>query len=220
MRSLTRVLAALVATVVLAACSGAPEPTPTSPAPTTPLPGEAYTWPYKTDSQKRVVIGRTLDDPLELYQLPTEQSEIVGEVFALDDRATATNRYQKVDKTIWIELAFEGRNGWTPLEYISQVGKPKNETKRFRKLPNDPDLAELGYSVGRKFVGTVPDLVVIDLRTGEDGYVIVDVLGSDDDAIEGYRIRVEPELGEAGYTADLVLIAPFCSRGVINGVCV
>ena len=204
----------------------------TAPASTTTtgssgLPGEPIDFgPAEGDTL--AVIGVAHDDVLNLRAAPGADQGILDGIPPLYDAVTAVGETRQLPGSFWIEVNYEGTEGWVNLRFISYLGDTTDGTsavvENLGAIPGGETMLDLGFIVAESLASEEPAseiVLTVAPTVGDLGEVTYDVIGLGDDAVRGLRVHVFGQPVDEAFTLDTVEITTLCGRGVDeNGFCV
>jgi hypothetical protein len=176
------------------------------------------------------VVGVRHDDVLNVRSGPGVGYSILTGLDPLEDDVVAKGDTWYIPGAFWIEVEAGGVEGWVNLRYVAYLGDTDDMTSRLiadlGERPEAETMLDLGMIVAEAVAfegeGARDPVVSVAPSVGDLGEVTIDVLGSADDSIGGYRLHVfgmPSESGE-GFVLGSVEATVFCSRGVSGGVCI
>ncbi len=176
------------------------------------------------------VVGVRHDDVLNVRSGPGVGYSILTGLDPLEDEVVAKGNTWYIPGAFWIEVEAGGVEGWVNLRYVAYLGDTDDMTSRLiadlGERPEAETMLDLGMIVAEAVAfegeGARDPVVSVAPSVGDLGEVTIDVLGSADDSIGGYRLHVfgmPSESGE-GFVLGSVEATVFCSRGVSGGVCI
>ncbi len=188
------------------------------------LPGEAVEFgPAAGDIV--AVVGVAHDDVLNLRAAPGASQEILEGIPPLYDSLTALGNARELP-SLWIEVDYEGTEGWVNLRYIAYLGDTNDITasvvENLGEVPGGETMLELGMLVARSVAGDSSADIVMSVAptVGDLGEITFDITGFEDDSVRGGRYHVFGQPIEGAFALKAVEATVFCSRGVDDGVCV
>lgn len=174
-----------------------------------------------------MVIGVLHDDVLNLRAGPGTNSAIRDEIPPTFTDLVALGNTRELPSSFWIEVDYEGTEGWVSLRYIGYEGDTTDDTAQviseLGETPIEPTMTDLAELVASVYASDDPrsDIVqVTEISTGDLAEVTYDVIGLGDDAVRGVRIHVFAESVSGGFGLKSVETMAICGRGVDDGACV
>lgn len=173
-----------------------------------------------------IVVGVAGDDVLNIRSVPG--GDVVGAVGPTGE-VTATGRARDLDGRRWVEVAAGDSAGWVAGRFLAAgTGGVEDLTalavERHAGVPTADSMAGLGRIVADALApdGAEPRVTVLaEPTSGDLEEMTVDVLGLEDDAVVGYRLRVFATEDAGVYTLRTVEATSLCSRAVDpDGLCV
>lgn len=168
-----------------------------------------------------MVIGVRHDDVLNLRAGPGVASPIVARVPPLSAGLVAEGKTRSMPGSFWIEVEYEGAQGWVNMSYVGYEGFVDDQTStvvaELGEIPVEPTMTGLGELVASTFASTEPasDIVqVAPVTIGDLAEVTYDVIGLGDDAVRGLRLHIFAEKVDDGFTLKSAEVTSICSRGV------
>ena len=150
-----------------------------------------------------------------LVAFPDGLGDVERELDPLDTGLEALDRAWEVDGVLWELMLFDEREGYFPRSMLAFIGEPEDVTEQFTGVSSS-SMEELGVEIAGEIEATEMILVA------EPGAleVVYDVVGLEDDAVAGYRIRVVAVESSSGYAPELVERTLLCARGIDDtGLC-
>ena len=197
-------------------------PTTTVPATITTtsgqLPGEPIDFgPAEGDTL--AVIGVAHDDVLNLRAAPGPDQDILEGIPPTYDALTALGQTRELPGSFWIEVDYEGTEGWVNLRYVGYLGDTTDETSSVASTVSGAEtMLDLGFLVAETFASEeepVSEIVLVVAPTvGDLGEVTYDVIGLGDDAVRGLRVHVFGDPIVEAFTLRMVEVTTLCGRGV------
>ncbi len=230
--STTTSLTPTTTTTPLTTTSEASATSTTTPATTTTstdegagdLPGEPSEFgPASGDTL--AVVGVAHDDVLNLRAAPGANQRILDGIPPLYDSLTALGNTRELP-SLWIEVDYEGTEGWVNLRYIAYLGDTNDITaaivEDLGETPGGETMLGLGMLVAGSVAGDSSADIVMSVAptVGDLGEVTFDITGFEDDSVRGSRIHVFGQPIDEAFLLDAVEATVFCARGVDDGVCV
>jgi hypothetical protein len=150
-----------------------------------------------------------------LVAFPDGLGDVERELEPLDTGLEALGRAWEVDGVLWELMLFDEREGYFPRSMLAFIGEPEDVTERFTGVSSS-SMEELGAEIAGEIEATATILVALPGALE----VVYDVVGLEDDAVAGYRIRVVAVESSSGYAPELVERTPLCARGIDDaGLC-
>jgi hypothetical protein len=181
---------------------------------TTTIPGREVASSFHS-GDRLGLIGVEKDSPLSLAPIP---GETVGglELVATEDRLVATGVARQVGEIAWEQMQVAGQKGYLPRPKLAFLGDPEDVTHLY-SMVSDDTVRDLGYEIAAEIEAT---RIVLVAEPGPSE-VVYDVVGLEDDAVAGYRIRVVARVaGDELLSPALVERTPMCTRGTSDeGLC-
>lgn len=203
--------------------------TTTTPSPTTSstLAGDPIDF-GPAEGDVLMVIGVRHDDVLNLRAGPGVGAGIVGEIPPTFTDLVALGNTRQLPVSFWIEVDYEGTEGWVNLSYVGYEGVVDDLTStvvdELGEIPVVASMTELGELVAGVFASEEPESDIVQVTpvtSGDLAEVTYDVIGLGDDAVLGSRLHVFAEMVEGGFSLKSVELTSICGRGVDNqGLCV
>jgi hypothetical protein len=166
-----------------------------------------------------MVIGVRYDDVLNLRAGPGANQPIRDRIPPTYTQLFALGRTWELPRSLWIEVDYDGTEGWVSLSYVGYEGDVVDETanviSELGETPTAGTMPALGREVAEVFASEVSDIVqVTEVTAGDLSEVIYDVVGLEDDSLRGFRLHVFGEEGSGGFTLKTVEVTIICGRGV------
>jgi hypothetical protein len=201
--------------------------TTTSPATGTTLAGEPIDF-GPAEGDVLMVIGVRHDDVLNLRGGPGVSGAILGEIPPMYTDLVALGTTHQLPESFWIEIDYQGTEGWVHMGYIGYEGSVDDRTSsvvdELGEIPVAASMTDLGELVAGVFASDEPepDIVQVTAVTrGDLAEVTYDVVGLGDDAVRGLRLHLFADMGEDGFGLKSVEVTTICGRGVSgDGLCV
>lgn len=189
------------------------------------VPGEAIDF-GPVAGETLAVVGVAHDDVLNLRAAPGADQEILEGIPPLHDALTALGHTRQLPNSMWIEVDFEGTDGWVNLRFIAYLGDTNDVTAAIvdglGEVPGGETMLELGMLVAGSVAGdTSADIVMSVAPTvGDLGEITFDITGFEDDSVRGGRYHIFGQPIDEAFVLDAVEATLFCSRGVDDGACI
>jgi hypothetical protein len=175
-----------------------------------------------------MVIGVRHDDVLNLRAGPGVNSPIQDEIPPTFTDVVALGNTRELPSSLWVEVDYEGTDGWVNLRYVGYEGDTTDDTARIiadlGETPVESTMTDLGELVAGVYASDGdPKSVIVQVTpvtTGDLAEVTYDVIGLGDDAVAGVRIHVFAEPVSGGFSLKSVEVTAICGRGVDDGACV
>jgi len=169
-----------------------------------------------------MVIGVRHDDVLNLRAAPGANQPIIDEIPATFADLIALGNTRELPSSFWIEVDFDGTEGWVHMGYIGYEGDVTDATAavidELGERPVESTMQGLAERVAEVFASEADpesDIVqVTTVTTGDLAEVTYDIVGLGDDAVRGVRIHVFAEEVDAGFSLRTVETTIICGRGV------
>jgi hypothetical protein len=229
----TTTLTAATTTLPSVSSTTVPPASTTTESPTTSteagdLPGEPIEFgPARGDIV--AVVGVAHDDVLNLRALPGASQPVLEEIPPLYDGLIAQGHTRDLGTGFWIEVEYEGTEGWVSFRYIAFLGATTDETAsiidNLGETPAARTMAQLGLTVAESLASPADPKSEIVLTaaptTGDLGEVTYDVVGLGDDAVRGVRVHVFGQPQGEEFVLKTVEMTTLCGRGVTDdGFCI
>jgi hypothetical protein len=168
------------------------------------------------------VVGVAYDDALNLRAAPGADQEILARIPPLYDDLVARGETRELPRSLWIEVDYEGTDGWVNLRYTGYLGRTTDITVEFVDGLSAATMLELGLSVAEAQGHDRAEAVITSAPTdGDPGEVTLDVIGLEDDSVRGVRFHVVGRRAGGTFAIDQVESTTICARGVDgDGFCV
>ena len=173
-----------------------------------------------------MVIGVRHDDVLNLRAGPGTNSAIRDEIPPTFTDLVALGTTRELPSSFWIEVDYEGTEGWVSLSYTGYEGDTTDDTAQIiselGETPVEPTMTDLAELVASVYASDDPksDIVqVTPVSTGDLAEVTYDVVGLGDDAVRGVRVHVFAQSATGGFGLKSVETTVICGRGVDDGAC-
>lgn len=174
-----------------------------------------------------MVIGVRYDDVLNLRAGPGANQAIRDTIPPTYTDLVALGRTWELPSSFWIEVDYDGTDGWVHASYFAYEGATNDDTanvvSQLGETPTKSQMTALGLLVADLYA--TDDLFnevvqVTEATSGDLSEIIYDVVGLADDSVGGVRIHVFAEEGSGGFTLKTVETTTLCSRGVDeDGIC-
>lgn len=168
-----------------------------------------------------MVIGVRHDDVLNLRAGPGVGAGILDEIPPTFTDLVALGNTRQLPGSFWIEVDYEGTEGWVHLGFVGYEGVVDDLTSivvdELGEIPVEATMTELGELVAGVFASEDPqsDIVqVTPVTSGDLAEVTYDVIGLGDDAVRGLRLHVFAEVVDDGFSLKSVEVTTICGRGV------
>ena len=167
------------------------------------------------------VVGVRYDDVLNLRSAPGADQEVLAGIPPLYEDLTALGATRELPRSFWIQVDYEGTEGWVNIRYTGYLGRTNDITAELDDGLSAATMQELGISVAESQGHDRADVVVVSAPTEGDPEVTLDVLGLEDDSVRGVRLHVVGRPAGDGFTVGQVESTPICARGVDgDGFCI
>jgi hypothetical protein len=191
------------------------------------LPGEPIDF-GPAEGATVAVVGVAHDDVLNLRAGPGVGQEILEGIPPTYDALTALGETRQLETgAYWIEVEFDGVEGWVHLRFIAYLGAEDDVTSMVVDMlgerPSANTMAGLGLIVADAMGGHPSADIVMSVAPteGDLGEVTYDITGVEDDSVRGSRAHIFGQPSDEGFTLHTIEATPFCARGVDNeGRCV
>jgi hypothetical protein len=174
-----------------------------------------------------MVIGVRYDDVLNLRAGAGANQPIRDEIPPTFADLEALGNTRELPSAFWVEVDFEGTDGWVHMAYLGYEGVVTDETSavidQLGERPVAATMTDLAETVASVYVSEEPktDVVQItEVALGDLAEVTYDVVGLGDDALRGVRLHIFAERSAGGFTLRTVEMTLLCGRGVDQGLCV
>jgi hypothetical protein len=189
------------------------------------LPGELIDFgPAAGDTL--AVVGVAHDDVLNLRAAPGADQKILEGIPPTYDALTAVGQTRQLPGSLWIEVDYEGAEGWVNLTYIGYLGDTTDithaVTEQLGGTSGAETMLELGLIVAEGIAGDSSADIVMSVAptVGDLGEVTFDVTGFEDDSVRGSRLHVFGQPIDEAFLLASVEETVICARGVDAGACV
>jgi hypothetical protein len=175
------------------------------------------------------VIGVAHDDVLNLRAAPGASQPILERIPPLYESLIALGHTRDLGQAFWIEVDYDGTEGWVNLRYVAFLGATTDETAsiidNLGETPAARTMAQLGLTVAESLASPADPKSEIVLTaaptTGDLGEVTYDVVGLGDDAVRGVRVHVFGQPQGEEFVLKTVEMTTLCGRGVTDdGFCI
>jgi len=175
-----------------------------------------------------MVIGVAHDDVLNLRGGPGVDAQIVDRIPPTYDELVASGNTRELPRAFWIQVDYDGTEGWVNLSYVGYQGAVTDETAHvvdeLGGYPANSTMTGLAEEVADLFAtddeGGSEVVQVTPVSEGDLFEVTYDVIGLADDAIRGVRLHIFAEEGSHGFTLSNLEVLLICGRGVDGEACV
>lgn len=200
----------------------APTTTSTTTAPTTTstLAGEPIDF-GPAEGDVLMVIGVRYDDVLNLRSGPGVGATIVGEIPPTFTDLVALGNTRQLPRSFWIEVDYEGTEGWVSMSYVGYEGMVDDLTStvvdELGEIPVAASMTDLGELVAGVFASEEPESDIVQVTpvtSGDLAEVTYDVIGLGDDAVRGSRLHIFAAVVDGGFSLRSVELTSICDRGV------
>ncbi len=174
-----------------------------------------------------MVIGVRYDDVLNLRSGPGADQRILAEIPPTYTDLVALGSTRQLPHSFWIEVDYDGTDGWTHMGYVGYEGETTDSTSyvidQLGETPTEVTMTALGEVVAGVFVSEDVESDVVQVITATSGdlhEVTYDVIGLADDAVRGVRLHLFAMSVDGGFGLKSVESTAICGRGVdADGVC-
>lgn len=190
------------------------------------LPGEVVEiYPY--EGAELSVVGVAADDVLNVRVGPGTEFDVLVELDPLADGLVATGQNRSLDDgaAFWSEIEVDGDVGWVNRSFVSELTGTTDVTSQLPQGLEGDTMDDLADAVAEARAGVEegpgPEVTVVDgPSSGDLGEITVDVIGFQDDAVAGERLRIfgTPD-PSGGFVLKTVEATSMCTRGVAEGLC-
>lgn len=176
-----------------------------------------------------MVVGVRHDDVLNLRAAPGADQPIVDEIPPTFTDLVAQGNTRDLSPGFWIEVDYEGTDGWVNMRFIAFGGDVTDETStvidELGERPVEPTMTTLGELVADVFDSDEEPqsriVQVTPVASGDLSEVTYDVIGLGDDSVLGFRLHIFAEETGDGFSLRSVEATLLCGRGVTDdGACV
>jgi hypothetical protein len=168
-----------------------------------------------------MVIGVRHDDVLNLRVGPGVGEAILEEIPPTFSDLVALGNTRQLPDSFWIEVDYEGTEGWVHMSYIGYEGVVDDQTSvvvdELGEIPVEATMTGLAELVAGVFVSEEPESDVVQVTpvtSGDLAEVTYDVIGLGDDAVRGLRLHIFAEETSDGFSLKSVEVTSICGRGV------
>ena len=169
-----------------------------------------------------MVIGVRHDDVLNLRAAPGADQPIVDGIPPIFTDLVALGNTRELPSSFWIEVDFDGTDGWVHMSYIGYEGDVTDATaaviEELGERPVESTMQDLAQRVAEVYASDADpesDIIqVTTVTTGDLAEVTYDIVGLGDDAVRGIRIHVFAEEVAGGFSLRTVEATIICGRGV------
>lgn len=199
----------------------APTATTTAPQGSTTLPGRPIDF-GPAEGDVLMVIGVRHDDVLNLRAAPGAGQPIVDEIPPTFMDLVALGNTRELPSSFWLEVDYDGTEGWVHMGYIGYEGDVSDETAavidELGGRPVAPSMEDLAEEIAEIYASDDEpgsDIVqVTEVTSGDLTEVTYDVVGLADDSVRGVRLHVFAEEVSGGFSLRTVELTSICGRGV------
>lgn len=199
---------------LLAGCGSAETPSGSS-APTQDA-GASISEPARRAAGSASTVGVARGDRLNVRKSASPGAPVLARLAPVSHQVVVTGKEKTVGDELWREVRVKSVRGWVNARYLGYLGKASSHADLIGSL----DIGATRVEVARKAANALglarPRVVV----KAAHPVVILDVLGEEDDAVRGSRLRVKVGYGEAGFQVRELHTRPICARGLsAEGLC-
>lgn len=176
-----------------------------------------------------MVVGVRHDDVLNLRAGPGAGQPIVAEIPPTFTNLVAQGNTRDLSPGFWIEVDYEGTDGWVHMAFIAFGGEVTDQTStvidELGQRPVESTMTALGEVVADVFDSDEEPqssiVQVTPVSSGDLSEVTYDVIGLGDDSVLGFRLHIFAEETSTGFSLRSVEATLLCLRGVTeDGICV